>query len=64
MNKTNFENKVTDLKRLLGLWKCRDLTSMGKITVIKTLALGRLQYIASFLTVPESVCNEINKSYL
>jgi hypothetical protein len=35
----NFTEKVQSVKNILNLWSYRDLTYIGKVTVIKTLAL-------------------------
>jgi hypothetical protein len=35
----NFTEKVQSVKKILSLWSYRDLTYIGKVTVIKTLAL-------------------------
>lgn len=34
--KLNYEGKINDLKRDIGRWKKRQLTPLGKITLIKT----------------------------
>lgn len=47
----NFENKLTEIRRLLMLWSKRNLTPFGKITVIKTLALSKLVHL--FITLPD-----------
>jgi hypothetical protein len=41
----NFTEKVQSVKKILNLWSYRDLTYIGKVTVIKTLALPILIFI-------------------
>ena len=51
----NFEDKVTKLEKQLNLWRQRDLTLIGRITITKTLALAKLLYCASVLPVPKNI---------
>jgi hypothetical protein len=59
----NCSSKIKSIKRLLASWMRRDLTSIGKITVIKTLALPKLIHLFSVLPGPtkqlEDVINKI-----
>ena len=49
------------IKRLLGWWKQRDLTLMGKVHLMKTYALSKLNYISSLIVVPKWVMSEVEK---
>ena len=59
----NFTDKVQLVKKVLSLWPYRDLTCIGKVTVIKTLPLLALPILVQCLTVlpnpPVSVLNDI-----
>ena len=44
----NFTEKVQSVKKILNLWCYRDLTYIGKVTVIKTLALPILVQCLTF----------------
>ena len=57
----NFKPKISKLQQLLNSWKCRRLSLKGKITVINSLALSSLIYVASIIHVPDRVYNEIKK---
>ena len=46
----NYESCLQKIKKLLSSWKWRPLTVIGKITVIKTLALSMLVHL--FMTLP------------
>lgn len=50
--KLNFETQLTKLKKVLDIWSQRDLTPIGKITIVKSLALSQLTYLFSVLPSP------------
>jgi hypothetical protein len=64
----NFTEKVQSVKKILNLWSYRDLTYIGKVTVIKTLALPILVQSLTVLPnqynilLPPHFCIEPNKS--
>ena len=43
--KLNYTEKVNKMRNILSFWKYRQLTLIGKIQVIKRLALSQLTYI-------------------
>ena len=47
------------MKTLLRLWKTRDLSLKGKVTVLNSLALAPLIYVASVIHVPDRVLLEV-----
>ena len=57
----NYKELLSKIKKLLGWWKQRDLTIMGKIHLLKTYALTKLNYVSSILVVPSWVYIEIEK---
>ena len=42
---TNFRNKITYIEKLYKSWLYRNLTPLGKITIIKSMALSQLSHI-------------------
>ena len=55
----NFTEKVQSVKKILNLWSYRDLTYIGKVIVIKTLALPILvQCLTVLPNTPESIFND------
>ena len=52
------------MKQLLNSWKCRKLSIKGKVTVINSLAISKLIYLASTILVPEIVYNEVKSLVL
>ena len=51
------------MKNILSLWSCRNLTLMGKITIVKSLIIPRMIYKASILPliIPKTLITKINK---
>ena len=49
------------MKKIVVSWKSRDLTIFGKITIIKTLAISKLTFVAQNLTIPDSIIKLVNK---
>ena len=43
-----------DIEKLFESWKRRKLTLFGKSCIIKTLAISKLVYVASILTLPDN----------
>ena len=43
------------------MWSQRDLSIVGKINIIKTLALSKLVFICSVINTPKDFCKEVNK---
>ena len=46
----NYEKVLADIQKLLEHWEKRNLTPIGKITIIKTLCLSKLNHL--FLSLP------------
>ncbi len=51
---------MAELKNLLNIWKQRALSIQGKITIIYTLALAPLIYVASIIDIPTNAITQIN----
>ena len=57
----NCEGKLTEINRILNTGNKRQITPLGKITVIKTLALSRLIYLfVSFPDPPDDFLHELS----
>ena len=48
----NFLTKIREIKNLLLQWNRRNITPFGKITVIKTLALSKINHLLLSLPSP------------
>ena len=55
----NFKKRLKNTKNLLSTWKCRSLSIKGKITVINTLVISPLLYLANVIYVPPQVITEV-----
>jgi exonuclease III len=51
--KINYEPQFKKLSTVLDIWSQRDLTPIGKITIIKSLALSQMTYLLSVLPNPQ-----------
>ena len=59
----NYLPKIDKLKNILHIWSYRDLTPLGKITIVKSLALSQLTFLFSVLPNPPSnFIREIEKA--
>ena len=53
---------VTDMQRVLKIWKMRRLTLEGKIVIFKTIAISKIVFQAFITTVPKHIVNELKKN--
>ena len=56
----NYNDKLETINRILGCWKFRRLSLLGKITVLKSLLASQLVYILSPLQTNREALKEIN----
>ena len=61
-NKINFDERLAKLKNVLNIWSSRHLTILGRIAIVKNLALAKLVYSCSVLNVPAEFVKEVNSS--
>ena len=59
----NFSEKIMKLKNLLNMWKSRQLSIKGKITLLRSQALPLILYPASVLYTPPEVIKEIDQIF-
>ena len=52
---------VTDIQRVLNIWKMKNLTLEGKIAIFKTIAISKIVCQSFIATVPEHIINELEK---
>ena len=60
----NYKKRIKNMQQLLRNWKCRYLSLKGKITIVNSLALSPLLYLASVIHVPENVIKEVKSIIL
>ena len=55
----NFYTAVTNIQRVLKIWKMRNLTLEGKIVIFKTLAISKIVFQSLITPVPRHIVNEL-----
>ena len=61
-NDENFKKYIAKIENVLKLWRARNLSLEGKITVFKSLALSKITHLALVKTIPPSIINQLNKT--
>ena len=56
----NFFEKIEKIKKMLSNWSARRLTLLGRIAILKSLAVSQIVYVLSSLATPQGVIKEIN----
>ena len=59
--KANFKRHIIKIEEILRIWRMRDLSVAGKITVFKTLAISKIVHLALVKTIPNSITQELGK---
>ena len=57
----NFKRHFIKIKKNSRIWRMRDLSIPGKITVFKTLAISKIVHLALVKTITNSIIQELNK---
>ena len=66
-NEENFVKFVKKIENVLKVWRTRNLTVQGKITIFKTLAISKVIHLALVTNVPRVIIvqlNEIQKDFV
>ena len=58
----NFEKYIAKIENVLKLWRARNLSLEGKITVFKSLALSKINHLVLVKTIPPSITDQLNKT--
>ena len=61
-NTLNWVNKTHNIDKALISWKKRDITFLGKVNIIKTLAISQMLYSATYLRHNDDHIKLINKA--
>ena len=61
LREKNFIERLDTVKKLLNIWSARGLSLYGKVTIIKSMVIPKFVYVASLLTVPSGVIQELNR---
>ena len=54
----NFYTAVTNIQRVLKIWKMRNLTLKGKIVIFKTLAIAKIFFQSLITPIPRHIVDE------
>ena len=60
-NEENFIKFIKKIENVLKIWKTRNLTVQGKITIFKTLAISKVIHLALVTNVPHVIIDQLNK---
>ena len=60
-NKLNFESMIRGVENNLQKWKCRILSVLGRVTVVKSEGLSRLQFLANATVIPQDYRKKLDK---
>ena len=60
-NDENFKKYIPKIENVLKLWRARNLSLEGKITVFKSLALSKITHLALVKTIPPYIIDQLNK---
>ena len=58
---SNFRHKIAQIKQLFNSWQQRDLSLLGRILIVKALAISKFYYLFSFMPIALDIILEINK---
>ena len=60
-NEENFIKHIKKIENVLKIWRIRNLTVQGKITIFKTLAISKVIHLALVTNVPQVIIDQLNK---
>ena len=65
-NEENFIKLIKKIENVLKIWRIRNLTVQGKITIFKTLAISKVIHLALVTNVPQVIdqLNTIQKDFI
>ena len=58
--KLNLDDRIKKLSTILNIWRSRNLSLKGKITIIKTLAIPQLQFLFNMIYIPDYIIKQID----
>ena len=59
--KEDVENAISKMKTQLQIWNGRDLSSLGKIQIVKTFGISQILYVANMLPLANEEIERIDK---
>ena len=61
-NDENFLKQITSIENVFKLWRMRNLTLEGKVTVFKALAISKIVHLALITNILTSTMKVLNKT--
>ena len=59
----NWGPRIDSIERTLNLWAKRDLSIIGKIIILKTFALSKLNYVIDSIGLPHDTLQRLNRMF-
>ena len=53
---------LTNIQRVLSIWKMRNVTLEEKIAIFKTVSISKIVFQSFIVTVPKHIINELEKT--
>ena len=60
-NEENFIKLIKKIENVLKIWRIRNLTVQGKITIFKTLVISKVIHVALVTNVPQVIIDQLNE---
>ena len=57
----NFIKLIKKIENVLKIWRIRNLTVQGKITIFKTLAISKVVHLALVTNIPQVIIDQLKK---
>ena len=61
ITRLNFEDRIKKMETTLDIWRCRSLSLVGKMTIIKTIIVPQVQFLFSMIYIEETLLKRIEK---
>ena len=59
----NYEARINNLMRICSQWSNRDLSLLGKITILKTFGISQFVYLMQSIGIDEDRLDKINRIF-
>ena len=60
-NEQNFIKLIKKIESVFKIWRIRNLTVQGKITIFKTLVISKVIHVALVTNVPQVIIDQLNE---
>ena len=60
----NVEHRIKNMNTITNIWRARNLSLKGKVTIIKTILIPQIHFLFSMIFIPEQILNKIYKLLL